>query len=176
MQEELLINGLRPKFADFLKFVKDRATLVNNEFGEDLNSSTPKARESTKRREEWRKFTSLAAGVYGQRRNSGRKELAKPACSLCLGDHWVWRCDKFKALSYQDKKKVVHEKSLCIKCLHSGHYARTCPKTHFRCQADGNAAEIITHCYIPLPQILVLRVTIRINKTKEGQSLTRRVI
>ena len=32
----IIESGRRPKFSDFLKFVKDRAKFVNNEFGEDL--------------------------------------------------------------------------------------------------------------------------------------------
>ena len=108
------------------------------------------------------------------KRNSGRTEWTKPACLLCLGDHWVWRCDKFKALCYQDRKKIVHEKSLCIKCLHSGHYARTCLKTHLRCQTDGCNKDHTTLLDL-LPQILVLQVTIRMNRTKEDQSLTQQV-
>ena len=33
--------------------------------------------------------------------------------------------------------KIVQEHSLCIKCLNGGHYARTCPRTNFKCQKEG---------------------------------------
>ena len=34
--------GAKPNFADFLKHLKNRAALVNNEFGEDLNAAPSK--------------------------------------------------------------------------------------------------------------------------------------
>ena len=54
---------------------------------------------------------------------------AMPACAVCHGQHGLWRCDKFKNHSHQDKWKVVQEQSLCIKCLQSGHFARNCPNS-----------------------------------------------
>ena len=36
----IIESGCRPKFEDFLKFIKERANLVNNEFGRDMNVST----------------------------------------------------------------------------------------------------------------------------------------
>jgi len=43
--------GSRPKFADFLQHLKDRAALVHNEFGEDLTASISKERDSAKRKD-----------------------------------------------------------------------------------------------------------------------------
>ena len=36
---KIIESGQGPRFVDFLQFLKQRATLVNNEFGEDLNCS-----------------------------------------------------------------------------------------------------------------------------------------
>ena len=44
--------GAKPKFADFLKHLKDRAALVNNEFGEDLTTAPSKERENVNRRDQ----------------------------------------------------------------------------------------------------------------------------
>ena len=44
--------GAKPKFADFLKHLKDRAALVNNEFGEDLNAAPSKEWENVNRRDQ----------------------------------------------------------------------------------------------------------------------------
>ena len=56
---------------------------------------------------------------------------------MCCGQHRLWKCDKFKNQPHQDKWKVVRDQNICIKCLHSGHFARDCPKTQFKCQVDG---------------------------------------
>jgi hypothetical protein len=39
----------------------------------------------------------------------------------CVLANRIWRCDKFKKLSYQEKKKVVQQRELCLKCLSEGH-------------------------------------------------------
>ena len=72
-----------------------------------------------------------------------------PACTVCRGQHVLWRCDKFKKQSHQDRWKVVHEQILCIKCLQSGHFARNCPKTQFKCQVDGYKKEHNTLLHPP---------------------------
>ena len=67
-------SGLRPKFADFLKFLKERAALVNNEFGDDLTPSPSKEKENARQRDQRARapkmITSLTTGVSGQQRNS----------------------------------------------------------------------------------------------------------
>ena len=133
--------GAKPKFADFLKHLKDRAALVNNEFGEDLNAAPSKERENVNRRDQRgrnpRRLMSLSGGVRGRQGNGGQNQKM-PACTVCRGQHGLWRCDKFKKQSHQDRWKVVHEQSLRIKCLQSGHFARMrMPQTQFKCQVDG---------------------------------------
>ena len=63
----IIESGQRPRFVDFLQFLKQRATLVNNEFGEDLNCSPSKDKEKGKGRDGRNrplyKFTTMAAGA-----------------------------------------------------------------------------------------------------------------
>ena len=67
----IIESGQRPRFADFLQFLKQRATLVNNEFGEDLNCSPSKDKEKSKgrhgRNRPPHKFTTMAAGARNER-------------------------------------------------------------------------------------------------------------
>ena len=136
----IISAGSKPQFADFLKFLMDRAKLVNNEFGEQLTTSS-KEKLNMKQKDLWgrppSRVTSLATGVRGQHGNLRRMNQARPVCVVCRGHHGVWRCDKFKNQSHQDKWKVVQEQNLCLKCLQVSHFARTCPKTRFRCQVEG---------------------------------------
>ena len=141
----IIESGQRPRFVDFLQFLKQRDTLVNNEFGEDLNCSPSKDKEKSKGRDGRNrpphKFTTMAAGARNDRssqhKGSQGTNCSKQDCSICCNQHGVWRCGKFKGLPYQDKMKIVQENSLCIKCLNGGHCARICPKTNFKCQKEG---------------------------------------
>ena len=141
----IIESGQRPRFVDFLQFLKQRATLVNNEFGEDLNCSPSKDKEKSKGRDGRNrpphKFTTMATGARNDRSSQHKSSQgtngAKQGCSVCSNQHGVWRCGKYKGLPYQDKMKIVQENSLCIKCLNGGHYARICPKTNFKCQKEG---------------------------------------
>ena len=141
----IIESGQRPRFVDFLQFLKQRATLVNNEFGEDLNCSPSKDKEKSKGRDGRNrpphKFTTMAAGARNDRSSQHKGSQGtnglRQGCSVCSNQHGVWRCGKFKGLPYQDKMKIVQENSLCIKCLNGGHYARICPKTNFKCQKEG---------------------------------------
>ena len=117
-------RGSRPKFADFFEHFKDRAALVNNEFGEDLTASISTERDSVKRKDPQgaQKWMSLFGGVQGQK-GGAKQNQRLPACSVCHGQHGMWKCDKFKNHPHQDKWKVVWEQNLCMKCLQSGHFA-----------------------------------------------------
>lgn len=83
--------------ADFQKFLRDRAKLVNNEFGEDLTTSS-KQKESVKQKDQqgWppSRVMSPTTGVRGQQGNLHRMNQARPVCVVCHGQHGVWRCDK----------------------------------------------------------------------------------
>ena len=72
----IIESGQRPRFADFLQFLKQRAILVNNEFGEDLNSSPSRDKEKIKGRDGQNrpphKFTTMATGA--------RNDLNTEAC------------------------------------------------------------------------------------------------
>ena len=88
----IISAGSKPQFADFLKFLKDRAKLVNNEFGEDLTTSS-KERVNVKQKDLWgrppSRVTSLATGVRGQQGNLRRMNPARPVCVVCRGHHGV---------------------------------------------------------------------------------------
>ena len=106
----IIARGSRPRFADFLQHLKDRGgALVNNEFGEDLTASPSKEKDSAKRKDPQgrgaKKWMSLFGGVQGQK-GAGKQNQRLPACSVCRGQHGLWKCDKFKNQPHQDKWKV----------------------------------------------------------------------
>jgi hypothetical protein len=126
-----------PRFEDFLNFIKKKATLMNNEFGDDLISSDSKDRSKEKWRnnEKGGRFNkeNIALMVGMKRDENGKlnSRVSRRNCSMCSGLHGIWQCEKFRLLSLTERKKVVTQKSLCFKCLAVGHYARMCLKKHF---------------------------------------------
>ena len=102
----IIESGQRPRFVDVLQFFKQRATLVNNEFGEDLICSPPKDKGKSKGRDGLNrpphKYTTMAAGARNdqssQHKGSRGMNGAKEGCSVCSNQHGVLRCGKFKGL------------------------------------------------------------------------------
>ena len=129
--------GGRPKFSDLLKFVKHRAKLVNNEFGDLIVS--PESEE--KRGRTLTRMTTLPTNVdpdHSEEQSSARREIGtNRSCPVCSGQHGLWRCEKFRDLSNRDRVKTVLSKRLCFKCLGGGHFKDRCPKETFKCQVQG---------------------------------------
>lgn len=118
-------SGSRPTFKDFLQFVKKRASLVNNEFGEDLCASVFKPKDGGRKRDDpkspFQRPHSFVAAVYERQNSKDRASLErKPGnirCLVCLGNHGIWKCDKFKKPPYQQKKKLVQDCEPNFKCI-----------------------------------------------------------
>ena len=135
----IIESDSRPNFEDFLKFVKGRARLVNNEFAEDLSVNTSKIRGKGQGvgGRFVQKSSTLTAGAQQTQDVNRESSSARQKCLFCSGIHRIWKCLAYKKLSYEDKRKFVQENRLCLKCLSRGHFLRTCPRAHFRCQQEG---------------------------------------
>jgi len=120
---------------------------VDNEFGRDMvlgpSKETPPKRNKMNQSGN---FPSLSAFVTGtgptrddQNENArGSKFADAPApCQVCTKQHDIWKCSKFKGLTYEEKRKTVQSGGLCNKCLVKGHIAKECPKVNFKCQRPG---------------------------------------
>ena len=139
---EIIECGSRPKFLHFLQFVKRRATLVNNELGEDLVTFSSDKGGKSKNRDYQGRFgqrtgSSFAAIDSNKKREQDDTLPTQRKCPMCSSEHRIWRCDKFRSLPYQDKRRLVQARVLCFKCLCNGHFAKQCPKTQFKCQVQG---------------------------------------
>jgi len=134
---KILDAGERPKFADFLAFIKERAKLVNNEFGEDLTVTSSKDKHKDKSRREGHapKMSSFVTSVNSKQEKSNTQPI-KMKCLQCAGEHNIWRCDVFKELTYKQKKDVVRKHRLCMKCLCQGHFMNACGKKDFKCRIE----------------------------------------
>ena len=62
--------------------------------------------------------------------NAQESEIQKyRPCKVCKGHHGVWRCDKFKDLSVQERWNTAKRLKLCFRCLGGDHRGQTCVRT-----------------------------------------------
>ena len=88
----IIESGSRPNFEDFLKFVKRRARLVNNEFAEDLSVNTSKIRgkgQGVGGRFE-QKSSTLTAGAQQTQDVNRESSSARQKCLFCSGVHRIF--------------------------------------------------------------------------------------
>ena len=165
----IISRGSRPKFADFLQHVKDRAALVNNEFEEDITASPSKERDSTKRKDPQgrgaQKWTSLFGGVQGQK-GAGKQNQKLPACSVCRGQHRLWKCDKFKISLIKTNGRWCGTKTFVSSVYRVVILQETAPKLSSSAEWM-DATGITTHYCTPIQKIRALQVLILASRGKE---------
>lgn len=62
------------------------------------------------------------------------------SCYLCDPSHSLYRCDKFRALSVQEKTDKVRLYKLCFNCLAPNHDSSSCQKRKcFLCNGNHNS-------------------------------------
>ena len=104
------------------------------------------------------------------RRQSGTLN-AQIVCLVCSGQHEVWKCELFKGLPHEEKRKVVQRGGLCNRCLAKGHIAKDCPKVNFKCQHSGcgGGHHTLMHRNPPQQQLQPIEVPVRSrNETGAG--------
>ena len=137
----IIDSGRTPKFQDFARFIKERVKLVDNEFEQDMNSVF--ARETNMRKKKVNsdgtspQLQTFATGSGLNSHGQSGTLNAQIVCLVCSGQHEVWKCELFKGLPHDEKRKVVQRGGLCNKCLAKGHIPKDCPKVNFKCQHSG---------------------------------------
>ena len=94
-------NGSKPQFADFLQFIKKRAALMNNEFGDDHGVVDKEKLKKDKERNGRlrRENSAFVAGVRGKDNGKADGNPVTRSCQMCSGQHGIWQCEQFKQLS-----------------------------------------------------------------------------
>ncbi|XP_077291427.1 uncharacterized protein LOC143923098 [Arctopsyche grandis] len=54
------------------------------------------------------------------------------ACAFCRNNHFIGKCDKFKAKSSLERNEFVKSNNMCFKCLNSSHKITNC-KSNYNC-------------------------------------------
>ncbi|CAB4034841.1 Hypothetical predicted protein, partial [Paramuricea clavata] len=114
---------------DVTEFVTAKARAATHPiFGKIVNENKGKQEDNKGKRQ----FGSRASGF------STQGELGKPNKSTCPcnANHWLSCCDKFRKMSLEERNKYVRDNKLCLNCLTSGHFVRSCAKQSF-CKVEG---------------------------------------
>ena len=153
--------GKRSRFQEFVTFVKERAKLVDNEFGRDMVpgslKETPSRRNRVNQSGNLPGLSSFVAGTGPTNQNDNVRGLnfvdARAACLVCSKQHDIWKCSKFKGLTHEEKWRIVRSGGLCNKCLEKGHISKECPKVNLKCQKSGCGGNHHTLMHRPTARI-----------------------
>ncbi|CAL1672753.1 unnamed protein product [Lasius platythorax] len=64
-------------------------------------------------------------------------------CYLCQGQHLLYSCKKFLSLAVDDRIKEIKRLKLCLNCLRSDHYSRSC--RYGSCKECGERHNTLCH-------------------------------
>ena len=68
-------------------------------------------------------------------------------CVLKVGQHPIWKCEKFKKMNVEERRQKAKELELCFKCLSDAHQMRNCSGSF----CDVNGCRQHHHRLLPRP-------------------------
>jgi len=93
--------------------------------------------------------TNVKSKTFGQ--VSGSRQQAQThlgtssgSCPACKGVHQIYKCEQFKNMSVDERAAVVQSSSLCVNCLHHGHYIAQC-KSKYVCKVCKKKHNSLLH-------------------------------
>jgi Pao retrotransposon peptidase/Family of unknown function (DUF5641)/Protein of unknown function (DUF1759)/Putative peptidase (DUF1758)/Integrase zinc binding domain len=122
-------HSVIPKLDDFLSFLEKRCVGLENIAQPEIAKHDTRV----KPRIGYQSNTNIRSTLY-----SGN---FKSNCIYCnLDNHDIYRCTKFKALSFPQKRYFVNDKKLCYNCLGSRHSTDNCQSRGCRlCNGKHNS-------------------------------------
>ena len=121
-------NGHRKSVETLKEFIVQEAEFqtVASETIRGVNTAS-KSFEQKRNRKDSERSTFFSRD---QKTESHRKTayMSRP-CKVCNGPHGVWRCEKFKMLSVQERWDAAKRLHLCFHCLGGDHFGQTCVRT-----------------------------------------------
>ena len=124
---------------DIMKFVTAKARAASHPIFGNVNSKSSKPPHNRSRTRD-RKLGGFSTHSKPQGSLTGKE---KQRFIMCTSDHWLSRCEKFRKLSYEERRLFVRDKKLCGYCLYPGHFIGSCPRGSF-CKVKGCTAKYST--------------------------------
>ena len=122
-------------FSKFVDFVEDEAGRLNDPvFGREAFDYEPSRHQRPK---------SFAASARNVSPTAANMSVTSPPaandmspCVVCSDMHKLFYCNAFRAMSLDERRKLVSDKQLCSLCLYPNHTAVNCSKP-YRCNVNN---------------------------------------
>lgn len=127
---EWQIDRHEPTLNGFIDFILKRS----NRLHPHQRCAARAAQPSTSR------ASSAGGGGENQPSASQKAKKSKPVCVNCGGEHFLHKCDGFRALTIKQKRAVLEMHRLCHNCFSSAHLTGSCAQGACkRCQTKHNS-------------------------------------
>ncbi|XP_076385701.1 uncharacterized protein LOC105664200 [Megachile rotundata] len=129
--EKSVISAEKVTFQTFATFLEQRSSYLEN-ITHQSQVAVPKAEPPL--------------GLAGSRkpfRVTTHVTSAPTTCPACSAAHPLYKCDKFKGLSIDEKTKIVQTSQSCFNCLQQGHRVKACTRKH--CDICGKKHHNLLH-------------------------------
>ena len=127
-------TGIYLSFSDFVNFVLEHADVVNDPlYGNDalIGRSSRCSKKST--------VSSLPSTIQGVSSATTNQDLEAAStynptssvkCQLCLKNHKLYTCYKFRNMPINKRHEYVKTNNLCVLCLNNDHSVSDCRSTY----------------------------------------------
>jgi hypothetical protein len=152
-------HGRSPDIDDVVTFVSDAAAEVNDPVYGSLGSQSVSRQDQRERGKQAetagrRSVTQVAMATAGNiltssssnANNAGESARVVTSCPCCGGEHRLFKCQRFKAISLSERLNLVKQKRLCFNCLSEGHRSSKC-RLNKTCSVDecGRKHSVLLH-------------------------------
>ena len=133
-----------PRLSDVVEFLAVAASEVSDpSFGKLLTSQDKEGKDR-------RPSSKGSSRSFSFQEKHGEKKPCKSSkpCPMCGSQHYLNKCDSFKALRVKDRIAFIFTKKLCKNCFSEGHFGRDCPRP-FRCKVDNCGEKHSMYLHLP---------------------------
>ena len=117
-------HGVYPTLEEFVEFISDASTELNDPVYGKMKVGGKRATESTF---SYHTQTKTETPIMPPERAEKPRYEEKP-CVLCGDKHRLWNCKLFKEMRIEERVKTVKEHKLCENCLRDNHATAECRK------------------------------------------------
>ena len=122
-----------PHYQEILDFIDLRAQALESLAGPSRKQNATSGKKPTQ-------SGKIALFAAANCQSGGRSHFV-----VCTSErHPLYACQKFKAMSHDEKLSTLRKNNLCLNCLGSGHFAKQCRSSH-QCKKCQWSHHILLH-------------------------------